>query len=343
MEEETNNPLRDKYGRFPHYASSNPDVFSPLVSQFIHSRLGTISYPDDRKFAVCLSHDVDFLTFRKSAYLQSVLLSKSLLKGDLSTFKKQKQTPRAIHPDFSLENTLAIEKKFNARSSFYFLALDETEQDFNYKMEEALDQLKMVEQSGCEIGLHGGHGASEDISILKNHKKKLESACKREISGYRSHFLRLSVPKTWELLEAEGFLYDTTLGFSDCAGFRNGMCHPFYPWNPLKKKFGELVEVPLVIMDVTLFNHMQLDVAKAKQFCLGLLDKVEKVNGVLSFLWHNNNMKGAMGEFYSWFLSECKRRNAWLTDTRTIVEYALEEKIPARILNVMKEEKEHHK
>src|ERR1051325_461967 len=313
LAEEYGNSLRDKYGRFPRYASARSDVMEPGVSAWLLRNGLCPKYPGDRKFALCLSHDVDFLFMNKSAYLKAVMTGKALLRGQLSSAISGMSQDRMLDPRYSLENTLRIEKRFEATSSFYFLALGEEEKDYNYRVTDIKDQFASVLESGCEIGLHGGHGAAEREEILLAHKKRLEQAAGKPVTGYRSHYLRMDVPQTWNLLMKNGFSHDTTLGYSDSTGFRNGMCHPFYPYDRGKKQFLDIVELPLAIMDVTLFNHMNLDSSQAKQLCTRLLARVAELNGVLCFLWHNNNMQGAMGDFYSWFLQEAFDRGGWLT------------------------------
>ena len=49
--------------------------------------------------------------------------------------------------------------------------------------------------------------------------------------GYRNHYLRFKLPETWKYLADAGFEYDTTLGYSNALGYRNGMCHPFRPYD----------------------------------------------------------------------------------------------------------------
>jgi hypothetical protein len=59
--DEYNAALLDKYGRFPYYISSQRNVFEPKVSEFLLKNGLSPEYPEGRKFAVCLTHDIDFV------------------------------------------------------------------------------------------------------------------------------------------------------------------------------------------------------------------------------------------------------------------------------------------
>ncbi len=53
--------LLDKYGRFSYYLSSQINIFEPEVSNFLIKNKLNSEYPEGRKFAVCLTHDIDFV------------------------------------------------------------------------------------------------------------------------------------------------------------------------------------------------------------------------------------------------------------------------------------------
>ena len=81
----------------------------------------------------------------------------------------------------------------------------------------------------------------------------------KKIIGYRSHYLRFKFPETWEILKQAGFKYDTLLAIlivqdseMECA-IRSS--HSIEYTN----RYIEILEIPLIIMDGTLFEHMKLD------------------------------------------------------------------------------------
>ena len=130
--------------------------------------------------------------------------------------------------------------------------------------------------------------------------------------------MKFKVPDTWELLSEAGFKYDTTFGYADCVGFRNGMCHPFKPFNLNTNKEIDILEISLTIMDCTLFDYMKQDMKGAWEVTKLLIDIVERYNGVITILWHNTYMIGENLKIYEKILEYCYEKGAWMTSGEEI-------------------------
>ncbi|MEM2899903.1 MAG: polysaccharide deacetylase family protein, partial [Thermoplasmata archaeon] len=242
--------LTDGFDRFPSSASLQKDITRPIVSEFLIRNGLSIEFPNDKKFAICLTHDVDFMNSR--------ILAKTArgLPPKLRPWKMIHKTRKILGYSNSIPNLIKMEEAYDAKSTFFLLPLQEGEPDFNYSIEAINDEISELIRSGKEIGLHGGHYSYCDIEKLRNDKNKIEKAIGRQVSGYRNHRLRFRTPLTWNLLEQTGFEYDSTFGYVDAIGFRNGMCHPFRPFDLNKQRFISVIEIPLAIMDTTLFHYM---------------------------------------------------------------------------------------
>jgi hypothetical protein len=57
--EEYNLLMLDQYDRFPYYMSEHRNILEPEVSKFLIENGLKIEYPERKKFAVCLTHDID--------------------------------------------------------------------------------------------------------------------------------------------------------------------------------------------------------------------------------------------------------------------------------------------
>ncbi len=123
------------------------------------------------------------------------------------------------------------------------------------------------------------------------------------------------------ILSKAGFKYDTTFGYADCPGFRNGMSHPFRPYNLKTGEEIEILEIPLTIMDRTMGSYMRLDLEKAWVLTKQLIDIVKECKGVITILWHNTQMQGESLEFYENMLKYCYEKNAWLTSGENICNF----------------------
>ncbi len=317
--EEYNPPFLDKYERFPYYLSKHRDLMEPTLSKYLIDNGLSPEYPHGKKFAVCLTHDIDAI--KQTLTNCAVESVKSTIKGN---YKHSLQytisgLDKKQHPFRDFERIMEIEEKHDAKSSFYFLALKPGEKDYNYDLEEVGDEIRDISDNGWEVGLHGGHESYNNLKVMMQEKKLLENVLGEKIVGYRNHYLRFKTPDTWELLSKAGFKYDTTFGYSDCAGFRNGMCHPFRPFNLNTGKEIDILEIPLVIMDRTILDYMRLNSEKAWKLTKQLIDRVEQHRGVITILWHNSSMDGDYLKFYERILKYCSDKNAWMTSGEEIL------------------------
>lgn len=304
--EEYNPPFRDKYGRFPYYLSKERDIFEPSVSKYMVENGLEMEYPDGKEFAVCLTHDIDAINYSRMGII--INTGKHILNGQI---KDACQRPfcniiKNWNPWWNFKKIMDLEEEYGAKSTFFIMGLEEGDQDFNYRAEDLTQEIGNIVDRGWEVGLHGGHGAYNDKIALKKEKANLEKALGSKVMGYRNHFLRFKVPETWELLEKASFKYDATFGYADCAGFRNGMCHPFRPFNISANRFIDIWEIPLAIMDGTLFySYMRLNINIAWDIIKRQIDLAKKYNGVINILWHNTFMQGDYLKLYIKLLRYC--------------------------------------
>ena len=311
--EEYQSSLRDKNNRFPYYASSDRHIFEPKASEYLMKNGYQVEYPKGKPFAVCLTHDIDGVY--KPIIEKGIQSLKHGVHARFSeTYHSIMQMRSKKIPFVNFEDIMNLEDRYNARSSFYFLALEPGDRDFSYHIEDLEHELGTIKDRGWEIGLHVGRRGSSDPDELRNEKKRLEKVINNSVTGCRNHFLNFVVPDSWEILHAAGLSYDSSLGYADCAGFRNGMCHPFKPFNLNSGKIIDIIEIPLVIMDDSLLDrYMRLDPDQAWEITRELIDRAANCHGVITLLWHNYSFVGEQRKFYEKILHYCAGKDAWMT------------------------------
>jgi hypothetical protein len=129
--EEYHSQIHDRYGRFPLYASSSRNIFEPRVSKYLIEHGYHVEYPEDKPFAVCLTHDVDELykTIGMKVYeaigeARNTRFSKYI---DLLAQMRSKKLPF-----WNFSDIMELEDRYDAKSSFYFMVQDPGDQDYNY-------------------------------------------------------------------------------------------------------------------------------------------------------------------------------------------------------------------
>lgn len=312
----------DRHQRLIYASNKDRDILNPVASQFLVEHGFEAKYPDGKKFAVCLTHDVDDIYPPLShIILSSLCYVKKFDFNGLKSLLGWRRRGKEGSPYWNFREIMELEKKYNARSSFFFLATDKDIRRTRYDPAELQDELRCIAASGWEVGLHVGYYSYDRLEEIKKEKRKLEVLLDREVVGCRNHYLRFKTPDTWRLLAEAGLKYDTTYGCSDAVGFRNGMCHPFKPFDFQLDREINILEIPLVIMDCTLFSLVK-SFPEAWEIAQRLIATVAGRRGVLTLLWHNNvftcPFREGWKELYEKILRECYRREAWLTSAGEI-------------------------
>jgi peptidoglycan/xylan/chitin deacetylase (PgdA/CDA1 family) len=272
-----------------------------------------IIWPEQKKFALCLTHDVDRV--EKSWWHCAYYFAKTGKASHLrSLFTKKLERPY-----WNFEKIMYIEEEHGVRSTFFFLneskkieflkfdTFKQTVGNYNISNPEIVEVIKKLDRGGWEIGVHGSYDSCKNKELLLSEKKVLEEILEKPIMGIRQHYLRLDIPETWKIQKELGFKYDASFGFRDRIGFRDEMYFPFKPLN------DEFIVFPLTIMDSPLFAISE-DIDDAWIKCKDIIELAEKKGALITVLWHNNRFNDdeypGQTEIYERIIIECKKRNA---------------------------------
>jgi hypothetical protein len=330
---------RDEHGRF-RAASSCLDPLDPPLER-LRARLG-VEPPrwGGARFAVALTHDVDtpWKWTRKGLLGAAARVKAGALAGDAGSSLRELRSlaawplhkARGTDPFWSFERILADERRSGASSTFFLMA--DHAHELDGPAGEAYERLRprlveTLQGGGAEVGLHGSYSAAEDGERLAGEKARLDELA-GPVRGQRYHFLRFDPHRNPSQLEAAGFAYDSTLGFSDAIGFRGGIAHPFRPWSLERDEPNDLVEIPLAAMDVTLSaeRYLNLSAAEAGVRLSRLLDWAAEHGGGFSVLWHSEQYDSAMlpgwDVLYRRFMEDVRARGGICVQAGALAEEA---------------------
>ena len=315
---------KDRYGRFLYQFSNNKDVLRPIVSDYLVNNGFDVEWPENHRFAACLTHDIDSIypSWKYTLFTTAKFALKLRPQESLGRLVGKIRKNDSQNPYWNFKKILELEGRYGARSSFYFKATSRDPVGWIYDVETLKDELGYITDMGGEVGLHGGYNSYNDPEMLKGEKSRLEKALGKKVIGIRMHYLRFDVPSTWRLLADLGFKYDTTFGYPDMPGFRNGMCHPFRPYDLEMDKEIDILEIPLTIMDGSLFK---MGLEEAWSIIKKLIENTEKNMGVITILWHNTTFDeifwGEWSKLYSKILQLLKEKKAWMTSAEDIYKF----------------------
>lgn len=214
------------------------------------------------------------LCFRKSQ-IQNILKAKfqSHFDDPYDGYAKEKQLCEQHHLKpiyFMLTSHRTRYDRNISPKSAYFAAL--------------VEQLKAF----ATIGLHLSYYSHNQKDII-DQKNKLEKISGLKINYSRQHFLKESMPESFQNLIAAGISDDYSLGFYDRIGFRNGMAVPYPFFDVSQNQTTALTLHPLLFMDSAAFCG-EITLEKYEKNLRQLVSEVKKVDGEMVALWHNNYM-----------------------------------------------------
>jgi hypothetical protein len=243
---------------------------------------------------VFLSHDMDRIASAKRTEIGNALKNFQPINTIERTFK-------ALQNKLGWNDTkyfMDLHEKHGFTSTFFWLVAKGTGEDriqnADYSFNEFISKkvLSSIEERGFTNGLHK---AALDDSSFNIELNKIPHS----YPANRNHYLRMQLPEFYNKLSRSNIKFDSTLGFSDAAGFRNSYGKAFIPFNLKENKAHNFVEYPLQLMDVTLCIKQFGSPENAWPFIESFLEK-HQFNTDLSILFHNNYLTN--GVYKSWHI-----------------------------------------
>lgn len=145
-------------------------------------------------------------------------------------------------------------------------------------------------QKSVKIGLHPSYQSMDKYAVLENEKSRLEKVTGTKITESRQHFLRFSLPKSFQALDSLGIEKDYSMGFYDEVGFRSGTAYNHSLYDLINEVALSIVLVPLTAMDSALKNYMQLSPKEAIAVMEDVLHAMESTGGTFTTVWHNHSL-----------------------------------------------------
>ena len=276
-------------------------------------------------FRVHLTHDVDTLRRTGSVGEVARTVAGALRRREWDDVVRQLRNGVAALSDWQrdahvqgMRELMDLSEAAGLPSAFYFKTSDRGPYDTGYRLGEGHNRevLAEVEARGHEVGWHPGYRTFDDPVMFDRELARFEQAVGRRPSGGRQHNLRFQPSETWRRWAEAGLTYDSTVGYAERAGFRCGTSHPFRTFDLDGDRVLSLVEVPLVVMETTLFSpsYEGIEAGAALSRALELAGRSQAVSGVFVLLWHNSSFEGSYRQ-WSRIYPELVRRLQALDET----------------------------
>jgi len=187
-----------------------------------------------------------------------------------------------------LHKTIAKNKR---RTIFFFLLGDYSRHDKNINYKHPLMKELVTKVSAfSEIGIHPSFKSSIIPKKISIEKTRLESLSGKKIYKSRQHYLRFTLPDTYNHLIDAGIEEDYSMGFADIPGFRAGTCRPFYFYDLRNERSTGLKIFPITVMEGSFIDYLHIPPNEAAVYIFKLIEEVKNVNGTFISIWHNHTL-----------------------------------------------------
>lgn len=194
-------------------------------------------------------------------------------------------------PYNTFDTILKLKKEVGVQTVFFFLIADYTTFDTNVSAAKSKFRLLIKNVADYAIvGLHPSYFSMKDEALLKKEKERLEGITNTPMEKSRQHYLRFSLPETYQNLIDLEIKEDHSMGYASCVGFRASTCTPFYFYDLDFEIQTPLKVVPFALMDTTLNDYMGLTPKQSLDKIRDLKNEVKAVNGTFVTLFHNESL-----------------------------------------------------
>jgi len=181
-------------------------------------------------------------------------------------------------PYNNYEYLINLHKKFKVKSMFFFQFASYSTYDKNVSPNN--NKFKFLIKSIADystVALAASYSSFDDISILKNEKKRLAEVINRDVCSSRMRYNRVDVPNSYRNLVDAEFTDDYTMGYTHEIGFRAGTCTPFHFYD-INLELQQPIRVhPFAFHDYALVSMASKEEISEK--INGLYQRVKSVNG----------------------------------------------------------------
>ncbi len=193
-------------------------------------------------------------------------------------------------PFDTFNDIIQYKKTHNVRTIFFFLIGDYTTFDTNVSASKRKFKLLIKDMVDyARVGLHPSYYTMNKGDLLKKEKERLESITNMPIKRSRQHFLRVSLPGTYQKLIDLEIEEDYSMGYASHTGFRASTCTPFYFYDLNFEIQTPLKIFSFALIDSTLNDYMKLTAKQSLGKIRDLKNEVKSVNGVFITVFHNES------------------------------------------------------
>lgn len=294
----------DKHGRFQSkdsfvciYGWEKMLLVERWIDVFLNdyeTQLNTTIHRVKTPLKFTLTFDIDnTFAFRWKPYSRIIgSYIKDIFKGDMKRLVAKTKTLLHLQKDpFDTFSQIYQYAEKGIDIQLFWLLGDFGEYDRNISSHSKKHQ-QFIQQIDTKIlvGLHPSYASNTDDSLLQKEKMLLDKILNRPTIKSRQHFLKLSIPTTYQRNIKVNLKEDYTMGFGDQLGFRVGTLRVFDFFDLTTNSQLDFKIHPFAYMDGTLKEYMNLTVDRSKEAIDSLVQEAKIFGGDFIAIWHNETI-----------------------------------------------------
>ncbi|MBR4391260.1 MAG: polysaccharide deacetylase family protein [Bacteroidales bacterium] len=314
--------VRDCYGRFQPSSSCLYQLgvlAKPVVDIWVlelAKRLNLEVSPRTRKYSFQATYDIDaaWAYLHKGFFRTTGSYLKDLMAGNFNEIKHRNRVlfKHEKDPFDSFDLQFQLQEEFHLKPIYFIHCGDYDTNDKSISIRK--DAFKMlIKRIGdhADVGIHPSFSSYLDPVRLHEEVERLSHVLNREVTKSRQHFLRMTLPRSYQRLIELDIKDDFTMGYASQVGFRAGVATPFKFYDLENDLSTSLTIHPFAVMDGTLKDYLNYGISDSYNAITKVIDEVRKINGTFIFLTHNETLGGQ------------KRWQGWPELYRKILEYGV--------------------
>ena len=314
--------VRDQYGRFTPESSclyhmgmlSKPivDIWVIELAQRLHLEEGLAK----RSYQFQPTYDVDaaWAYLHKGFYRTAGAYARDFLSGDWDEIGRHNRVifKHERDPFDSFDYQFQLQEEFHLKPIYFIHCGDYDTNDKSISIrKDAFRALIKTIGDYADVGIHPSFSSYLNPARIQMEVERLSSVLNREVTKSRQHFLRMTLPRSYQRLIELDIHDDYTMGYASQVGFRAGTATTFRFFDLESDMPTSLQIHPFAVMDGTLRDYLNLGVSESYKMITKVVDEVRKVKGTFIYLTHNETLGGekrwaGWPEMYRKILENCR-------------------------------------
>jgi hypothetical protein len=294
---------KDEYGRYAHINSlayKEGFLNQPLVNLWMKEFEKVIAAKFSRftfhlsRFTFTPTYDIDIAYAYKG---KGVLRNVGGFYKDLFTGKFKQLAERAnVYSGWKQDpfDTYAwldgLHQQYKLQPLYFFLLAKQPKLYDKNVPPNSTQMRGLIQQLAAKYttGIHPSWQSGDDERLLKEEINTLKTITGKPVTISRQHYIRMTLPGTYQLLIDNGIEEDHSMGYGSINGFRASAASSFYWYDVEAGVKTPLLINPYCYMEANSYFEQHYSAEQAADELQGYCNIVKAVNGRLITIFHNH-------------------------------------------------------